>query len=239
MSTENIGTMAIDQLPASIFEANSLKVDAVTGATITSNAIIQASVQALESAGFDPAAFGYTAPETATTTIDTSVIPADAVTATGEAQGLGGPVQVEITATADKIYNVVATGEKETPNIGTMALDQIPGAIVSANSLSVDAVSGATITSDAIIEAAKQALESAGFDPAAYGEAGSSDAKEDTETTASETESATDTTSNAASDSASGDSASAQSIATANHNAAAGNLTGVDAYLNRYYTEVQ
>jgi len=237
--TENIGTMAIDQLPASIFEANSLKVDAVTGATITSNAIIQASVQALESAGFDPAAFGYTAPETATTTIDTSDIPADAVTATGEAQGLGGPVQVEITATADKIYNVVATGEKETPNIGTMALDQIPGAIVSANSLSVDAVSGATITSDAIIEAAKQALESAGFDPAAYGGAGSSDAKEDTETTASETESATDRTSNAASDSASGDSASAQSIATANHNAAAGNLTGVDAYLNRYYTEVQ
>ena len=237
--TENIGTMAIDQLPASIFEANSLKVDAVTGATITSNAIIQASVQALVSAGFDPAAFGYTAPETATTTIDTSDIPADAVTATGEAQGLGGPVQVEITATADKIYNVVATGEKETPNIGTMALDQIPGAIVSANSLSVDAVSGATITSDAIIEAAKQALESAGFDPAAYGGAGSSDAKEDTETTASETESATDRTSNAASDSASGDSASAQSIATANHNAAAGNLTGVDAYLNRYYTEVQ
>ncbi len=256
--TENIGTMAIDQLPASIFESNSLAVDAVTGATITSNAIIQASVQALESAGLDPAAFGYTAAETADVpAIDTSDIPADAVTATGEAQGLGGPVQVEVTATADKIYNIVATGEKETPNIGTMALEQIPGAIVSANSLKVDAVSGATITSDAIIEAAKQALESAGFDPAAFGGADSSDSKDETESTATETEttaSETETTvdeEEAESDSetvsdaeasssseASANGAAAEDIVTANHNAAAG-VTGAEAYLNRYYTAVQ
>lgn len=168
-----------------------------------------------------------------------SQIPSDAVTVTGSAQGMVGPVSVELIATADKIYSINVTEANETENIGTMAIDQLPASIFEANSLKVDAVTGATITSNAIIQASVQALESAGFDPAAYGGAGSSDAKEDTETTASETESATDRTSNAASDSASGDSASAQSIATANHNAAAGNLTGVDAYLNRYYTEVQ
>ena len=83
-------------------------------------------------------------------------------------QGLGGPVKVEITATADKIIDVVATGDKETPGIGTKALEELPAAIISKNSIDVDAVSGATVTSDAIKEAAKKALESAGFDPASY-----------------------------------------------------------------------
>ena len=243
--TENIGTLAIDQLPASIFEANSLDVDGVTGATVTSNAIKSASAQALESAGFDPAAFGYKAAGAAeTTTIDTSDIPADATTATGEAQGLGGPVQVEITATADKIYNVVATGENETPNIGTMALEQLPGAIVNANSLEVDAISGATITSNAIIEAAKQALESAGFDPASYSGAGSADTgKSDAEAADSksadaETKAATETAESSETGSSSSDGQASAGVTSANHDAAAGKLTGAAAYLNRYYTAV-
>ncbi|SFG47722.1 FMN-binding protein [Oribacterium sp. WCC10] len=166
--TPNIGTMAVDQLPASIFEANSLSVDAVTGATVTSTAIKNAAAQAIEAAGFDPANFGYTKEEKKEVTVNLEDIPADAVTATGEAQGLGGPVTVEITATADRIYNVVATGDNETPGIGTKALEQLPGDIISANTVDVDAVSGATVTSDAIKEAARKALESAGFDAASY-----------------------------------------------------------------------
>ncbi|ETP72910.1 hypothetical protein UYO_1150 [Lachnospiraceae bacterium JC7] len=169
--TPNIGTLAVDQLPASIFEANSLAVDSVSGATITSTAIKNAAAQAIESAGFDPANFGFVKEEKKeTAAVNTSEIPADAVTASAEAQGLGGPVKVEITATADTIYNLVATGDSETPGIGTMALEQLPGDIIAKNSISVDAVSGATVTSDAIKEAAKKALESAGFDPAAYKE---------------------------------------------------------------------
>ena len=173
--TPNIGTMAVDQLPASIFEANSIDVDAVTGATVTSTAIKNATVEAIKAAGFDPTAFGYVEKETVE--VNLADIPADAVTASGEAQGLGGPVTVEITATADKIYNVVATGENETPNIGTMALEQLPGEIISKNTVDVDAVSGATITSNAIKEAAAKALESAGFDVSDFGGA-SSGAKE-------------------------------------------------------------
>ena len=183
--TPNIGTLAVDQLPASIFEANSLSVDSVSGATITSTAIKNAAAQAIESAGFDPANFGFVKEEKKEVVVDTSDIPADAVTATGEAQGLGGPVKVEITATADKIYNLVATGDNETPGIGTKALEELPGAIISANSVDVDAISGATVTSDAIKEAAKKALESAGFS------GGSADAA-DTKETAAETEKAAD-----------------------------------------------
>jgi len=187
--TPNIGTLAVDQLPASIFEANSLAVDSVTGATITSTAIKNAAAQAIESAGFDPANFGFVKEEKKEVVVNTDDIPADAVTASGEAQGLGGPVKVEITATADKIYNLTATGDMETPGIGTKALEELPGAIISANSVSVDAVSGATITSDAIKEAAKKALESAGFDAANFagGEAQAKDAGDTKETPAETT----------------------------------------------------
>ena len=192
--TPNIGTLAVDQLPASIFEANSLAVDSVSGATITSTAIKNAAAQAIENAGFDPANFGFVKEEKKEVVVNTDEIPADAVTATGEAQGLGGPVTVEITATADKIYNLTAAGDKETPSIGTKALEELPGAIISANSIDVDAVSGATVTSEAIKEAAKKALESAGLDASNF--AGSSaDAKEtpaETKETTAETEKASD-----------------------------------------------
>ena len=187
--TPNIGTLAVDQLPASIFEANSIDVDAVTGATVTSTAIKNATVEAIKAAGFDPTAFGYVEKETVE--VNLADIPADAVTASGEAQGLGGPVTVEITATADKIYNVVATGENETPNIGTMALEQLPGEIITKNTIDVDAVSGATITSDAIKEAAKKALESAGFDVSKFGAgADAKDTPAETKETEAETTSA-------------------------------------------------
>ncbi len=57
---------------------------------------------------------------------------------------------------------VTATG------IGTVAVEQIPGAIVANNSILVDAVAGATVTSDAIKEGARNALAAAGLDPAAF-----------------------------------------------------------------------
>ena len=43
-------------------------------------------------------------------------------------------------------------GKDETPGIGTMALEQLPGAIAESGSIAVDGVATATITSDAIKE---------------------------------------------------------------------------------------
>ena len=54
-------------------------------------------------------------------------------------------------------------GEKETPGIGSKALEELPAKIVEANSTEVDVIAGATYTSDAIIYAVNNAL-----DPAAY-----------------------------------------------------------------------
>ena len=95
-------------------------------------------------------------------------IPADAVTATGTAKGNNGDVTVEVTLTKDKLYKIEVTDQKETEGIGDKAIDKIPGEMVENNSVKVDAVSGATNTSNAIIEAVKAAIQSAGFDPADF-----------------------------------------------------------------------
>ena len=93
---------------------------------------------------------------------------ADAVTATGVGQGLDGDVVVEVIADQSTIYSVAVVSHNETQGIGTMAVDQLPGAMVEANSISVDSVSGATITSGAIKEGVRNALADSGFDPAAF-----------------------------------------------------------------------
>lgn len=89
-------------------------------------------------------------------------------TFSGEATGQGGPanpVKVTITLEDSVITDVTAEGPGETDGIGTKALDSMPGAIVASNSLDVDMVSGATVTSNAIIEAATGALAEAGLKP--------------------------------------------------------------------------
>ena len=81
---------------------------------------------------------------------------------TGTANGFGGPITVSVTMDGDKITAVEIVSNSETPEIAGAALEQIPAAIVAANSPDVDIVSGATYTSNGIINAVKNALESAG-----------------------------------------------------------------------------
>ena len=89
-------------------------------------------------------------------------------TFSGSAVGMGGssnPVTVTLTLENGTITAVTAEGPGETEGIGSKAIDVLPGEMVAANSVTVDAVSGATITSDAIMEAAAAALEEAGLKP--------------------------------------------------------------------------
>ena len=111
------------------------------------------------------------ATEAATTAAATEAageIPADAVTATGTAKGNNGDVTVEVTMTKDKLYKIEVTEQQETEGIGDKAIAEVPSAMIENNSVKVDAVSGATNTSNAIIEAVKAAIKSAGFDPADF-----------------------------------------------------------------------
>lgn len=81
-----------------------------------------------------------------------------------DAAGNNGPVLVEVTVTADKITDVKVTEHKETEGIGNLAVDQIPGKIIESQSLAVDTVSGATVTSKAILTAVEDCVKQAGGD---------------------------------------------------------------------------
>ena len=94
--------------------------------------------------------------------------PDEAVVLTGVGQGRNGPVEVEITATADRIYGIRVLNHQESDGIGTEAARLLPGKIYESQSLLVDSISGATISSDAIKEAIVNALTSGGFDPEVF-----------------------------------------------------------------------
>ena len=85
----------------------------------------------------------------------------------GTAKGHNGDVVVEVTLSEDKIEKVEVVENQETPEIAAKVLENIPAAIVENQSLAIDAVTGATVVSNAIIEAAANALTSAGVDVAA------------------------------------------------------------------------
>lgn len=87
---------------------------------------------------------------------------------TGTAQGLGGDVTVTLTLTDGKITACTATGDKETVGIGSVVIDTFPAIVAESGSIAVDAVSGATITSNAFLEAAAAALTAAGLNPDDY-----------------------------------------------------------------------
>ena len=161
--TPGIGSLAVEQLPAAIVSANSLAVDSVSSATVTSEAIKAAAAAALESAGFDPASFGFVAPEPEPEVEIAAPVAAEdgKVTATGKGTGIDGDVVVEVVADAEKIYEVNILQQNETPGIGSVAVEKLPAAIVEANSIAVDGISGATVTSDAIKTAVTEALHNA------------------------------------------------------------------------------
>ena len=94
---------------------------------------------------------------------------ADTVTGVGTAKGYNnGDVTVTITVTDGVITSVVAEGVDQTEGIGSKAIEALPAAMVAGNTLNVDVMSTATLTSNAVIEAAKLALTAAGLNPDDY-----------------------------------------------------------------------
>ena len=87
---------------------------------------------------------------------------------TGTAKGFGGDVSVTLTLTDGAITGCTAEGKDETQGVGSEAIAKMPGEIAESGSIAVDGVSGATVTSTAIQEAAAAALTAAGLNPDDY-----------------------------------------------------------------------
>lgn len=88
-------------------------------------------------------------------------------TYTATAKGMFDGLTVEVTVSADKIEKIEVVSHNETAP-GWPALEKIPEAIVEAQSLAVDGVSGATMSSNGVKAAVEAALVEAGADIASF-----------------------------------------------------------------------
>lgn len=135
--TPFIADPAIEQIIQDILAVQSTDVETVSGATFTSKAVIEAAERALQKA---------------------SAVFKDGVY-TGSAEGYKSTIKVEVTVSQGEIAKVQVLEHDDTPFIAQGALDTIPAVIVEAQSWDVEAVSGATLTSQGIMEAVENALE--------------------------------------------------------------------------------
>lgn len=147
--TPAVGGAALDTLKQAILDAQSAEVDAVAGATITSDAVKKAAAAAIGQAKGEEMASGG---ELAFT----------AGTYTGTADGYNGPVEVSVTFDDKAVTAIEVTSSKETEHVGDIAYDILIPQIIEANGTGVDSVSGATFSSRALKEAVNAAAEEAG-----------------------------------------------------------------------------
>lgn len=82
---------------------------------------------------------------------------------TGQAEGYGGTLTVSVSMNGSDITDVTVISHSETQGVGTRAIDALPDEIVRTDSVEVDNVSGATVTSEAIKEAVRQAMGNQGM----------------------------------------------------------------------------
>lgn len=83
-------------------------------------------------------------------------------------QGMRAPVPVSVTFSADRIEKVVIGANKETAGLGSVAIEKLPPAIVETQSIGIDAIGGATLTSRAILDGVAECIKKAGGDPKDY-----------------------------------------------------------------------
>lgn len=167
--TLDVGGRAIELLPGTMTAANSVEVDGISGATVTSEAILAAAKKALTASG--------AVLETKAVEVVQHMTPG---TYTGEAYGKWkegtiegdrfgspktiSPTKVSVEVDESKILSVTVESCDDTPGFIEPPIQQIPADIVKYQSIAVDAVSGCTLTSQAILAGVQQALEAAGAD---------------------------------------------------------------------------
>ena len=122
------------------------------------------------SSGSTPVATTEAAKETsvATDAAETEKTATDTDSISGEFEGtsagMQGPVTVKLTVENGKITKVDLTEISETDSLTSVAKERIPAQIVEHQTTKVDAVTGATLCSNAIMRAARSAAEAAGLD---------------------------------------------------------------------------
>ena len=147
----------------SILDKQSLKVDVVSGATYSSNGIIKAVKNALtgeEDKSSAKAGAASSKSAGSVGTADESGTYKDG-TFTGSAQGYHGVVKVSVTVKSNKIKSIKILENHDDAAYFNRAKGTLLPLIVKKQSTNVDAVSGATFSSNGIIKAVRNALSKA------------------------------------------------------------------------------
>lgn len=153
--TPGIGTKAIDELPKAMIAAQTVEVDAVAGATISSDAVKNAAGAAVEQA----------------LVVKSEAISRTMTPGTYEATVAGflHDIKVAVTVDEDSILDVKTLYSYESQSVGEYAVSLMASRILEAQSYNVDVVAGATVTSNAYMYAVKAALDQAGADHTVFG----------------------------------------------------------------------
>lgn len=90
-------------------------------------------------------------------------------TVVGKATEVGhnGDIEVEVTIQGDKISDIKSV-HKETENLGDLAINSLTEEVIANQSVNLDKVSGATVSSTAFLKAASEAIKDAGKDPSNF-----------------------------------------------------------------------
>ncbi|MGM0414411.1 MAG: FMN-binding protein, partial [Bacillota bacterium] len=155
--TDDIADPALEEIPAAIIESQSTDVDAVSEATVTSEAIMEAVAAALdkeenESAEEDAESEDEEAEPEANYEDGT-------YTATGE--GYNDEIEIEVEIADEKIDSIEILNHDETEDIAEPAFEDLIEAAKLEQSSEIDAVSGATGSSEGFIEALEEVLNNA------------------------------------------------------------------------------
>lgn len=149
--TPAIGGAALEPLREQMLAAQGTGIDGVAGATVTSAAVKEA-VNACISEATGAAAEAKAA--------------ADGVY-TGSAFGFMSEIKVEVAMKDNAMADIRVVENGDTGMIGVAAGHKLAQKIVEQQSLAVDGIAGATVSSNAVFAAVTEALEAAGADVAA------------------------------------------------------------------------
>jgi fumarate reductase flavoprotein subunit len=152
--TIEIAGSAIKYIPAAIIEGQTLNVDTISGATFTSNAILNAVADCVTEAGGSASALQSFDPAPSSKNVTSGTYRATA-------HGHHSNVEVEVVFGSDTIDSVKILSSGETFNLSESATSTIPQKIVENQSAGVDTVTGATYTSRAIMSAVENCAEQA------------------------------------------------------------------------------
>ena len=142
---DRVGEDAAQTLQEQILEAQSAEIDGVSGATVTSDAVSAAVADALNQAGGNGGGGQMTAG-----------------TYTAAAHGAKHDLTVEVTVSETAIEAINVVESDDSPYVSEAAIRILPQRIIDNQSVAVDAVAGATMTSSAILSAVSDCLVQAG-----------------------------------------------------------------------------